>query len=64
MSREEIEVVIDQEGEVTLHVQGVKGKGCTKLTQDVEKALGKVGRRKMTREATEKPLEVKRCIRH
>jgi hypothetical protein len=64
MNREEIEVVIDQEGEATVHVQGVKGKGCTALTAELEKALGQVGQRTMTREAGERPLEVKRCARH
>jgi len=64
MTREEIEVVIDEEGAATLHVQGVKGKTCTDLTDDVEKALGKVTRRTATREAREVPLQVKRCAKH
>jgi hypothetical protein len=64
MKTVEIEVVVDQDGIATLHVQGAKGKTCTDLTEDIEKALGKVTRRTMTREATEAPVEVKRCARH
>jgi hypothetical protein len=64
MTREEIEVVIDEEGEATVHVQGVKGRSCTKLTADLERALGKVAKRTMTREALEAPVEVRRWARH
>jgi hypothetical protein len=64
MKTVEIEVVIDQDGIATLHVQGMKGKTCTDLTDEVEKALGKVTKRTTTREATEAPVEVKRCARH
>jgi len=64
MKTVDIEVVVDQDGIATLHVQGMKGKTCTDLTDEVEKALGKVTKRTMTREATENPVEVKRCARH
>ncbi len=64
MTREQIEIVIDEEGEATIHVRGVKGKSCTDLTADVEKALGKVTKRTATREAREAPLQVKTCVRH
>jgi hypothetical protein len=64
MMKVEIEVVVDQDGIATLHVQGVKGKTCTDLTDEVEKALGKITKRTMTREANEATAEVKRCARH
>jgi hypothetical protein len=64
MTREEIEIEINEEGAATIHVKGVKGKTCTKLTADLEKALGKVTGRKMTPEAREPPLQVKRWARH
>jgi hypothetical protein len=60
----EIEVVVGEDGEVTLHVKGVKGKTCTDLTDEVEKALGRVTKRTATREAHEAPVQVKRCARH
>ncbi len=37
---QEIEVVIDKAGNVTLLVRGVKGKGCAELTGEVEQLLG------------------------
>ncbi len=60
----EIEVVVGEDGEVALHVIGARGKACTDLTVEVEKALGRVIRRTATREAHEVPLEARRCIRH
>jgi hypothetical protein len=64
MNRQQIEVVIAPDGSATIHVTGVKGKGCTDLTAELEKALGKVQGRKATAEAREKPLKVQRCARH
>jgi hypothetical protein len=37
---QEIEVVIDQTGNVKLMVRGVKGSGCVELTGEVEQLLG------------------------
>jgi len=47
---EEIVVTIDEEGEVTIKVNGVKGHSCTKMTEFIEKELGKVKERKKTKE--------------
>jgi hypothetical protein len=52
-----IEFIIDAEGDVQLHVQGVKGESCTKLTSDIERALGNVKERKLTEEYKERPLK-------
>lgn len=43
---EEIKVTIDEEGDVSFEVKGVKGRGCEKLTRKLEEDLGKVTRRK------------------
>ena len=37
---QEIEVVISPNGEVKVHVQGVKGKKCTDITKGMEELLG------------------------
>ena len=37
---QEIEVVIDRDGNVKLLVRGVKGEQCLELTKDVEQLLG------------------------
>ncbi|MDI7266603.1 MAG: DUF2997 domain-containing protein [Myxococcota bacterium] len=60
----EVEVVVDEAGHAVVHVTGVKGASCRELTDDMEKALGTVTKRKATREAHEVPLEAKRCARH
>ena len=50
MRTEEIEIKISEEGKVTFHVKGVKGKGCVSLTEAMEKALGIVESRTYTTE--------------
>lgn len=37
---EEITVTIDNDGNVKVHVRGVKGDACLALTQSLEQALG------------------------
>jgi hypothetical protein len=59
MELQEIEVVIDKDGQVRIEVRGVKGGGCTDLTKGLEEALGgQVVERQMTGEALEQPQEV------
>jgi len=54
MEMQEIEVVIDKDGEVKLEVRGVKGMSCLDLTKDLEAALGgQVEERQMTAESQE-----------
>lgn len=51
MAGKEVIATIDEDGEVTVSVRGVKGKACLKLTEQIEKLLGgKVVERKLTRE--------------
>lgn len=42
MSKPQIEVEIDEQGNSTVSVTGVSGSDCKALTDDIEKALGKV----------------------
>ena len=54
MNLEEIEIVIDKDGQVHIQVRGVKGTACLELTKDLEAALGgQVESREMTPEAYE-----------
>jgi hypothetical protein len=54
MDLQEIEIVIEKNGQVRLEVRGVKGNACLDLTQDLEAALGgQVASRQMTSEALE-----------
>jgi len=40
MQMQEVEVVIDAVGKVTITVRGVRGKTCVDLTRPLEEALG------------------------
>ena len=54
MEMQEIEVIIEKDGQVRLEVRGVKGESCLDLTKDLEAALGgDVANREMTPEALE-----------
>ena len=54
MELQEIDVYIDENGQVRLEVRGVKGQGCLELTKDLEAALGgAVEERRLTPEAFE-----------
>lgn len=51
---EEIELIYDPKTGVTsIHVTGVKGRTCTKLTEELEKNLGGKVRRNITSEYSE-----------
>ena len=54
MELNEIEAVIDKDGQVRIAVHGVKGAACLELTKNLEAALGAdVLSRQMTAEAYE-----------
>jgi hypothetical protein len=56
MEIQEIEITIDKNGQVVLHVRGAKGMVCQDITRDLEKALGgEVIEHQLTPEALEKP---------
>ena len=58
MEMQEIQVIIEKDGQVRLEVCGVKGPACLDLTKDLEEALGgKVEDRQMTSEALESQVQ-------
>lgn len=48
--RREITFTIDDNGEVSIQVSGVKGAECERLTREIEQALGMVQTRQHTSE--------------
>lgn len=54
MNLEEVEITINKNGEVEIHVRGAKGKECLALTADLEESLGGVV---ISREWTPEALE-------
>ncbi|BAQ67054.1 DUF2997 domain-containing protein [Geminocystis sp. NIES-3709] len=60
MDLQEIDVFIDDNGEVKLEIRGVKGQKCLDLTQDLEAILGgEIISREMTPEAGEVIQKIK-----
>jgi hypothetical protein len=56
MDLQEVEVTIDRDGQVHVHVRGVKGQSCLEITRALEEALGGVVlSREMTPESLDQP---------
>ena len=56
---EEVEVFIDKDGRIQLHVKGVKGMSCLDTTKSLEEALGgEVESKEMTSDAYETVQEI------
>jgi hypothetical protein len=58
MSMQELEITIDNEGRVLVHVSGVKGEECLALTKNLENAVGDVQERSFSSDYYEQPVEV------
>ena len=59
-----VEFIIKRSGDVTAHVQGVKGAKCIDLTKGLEESLGKVMERKKTAEYhKEEPVAIVQRVR-
>lgn len=49
-NKEELEILIDETGNITIHVHGVKGKSCVKNAEEVANNVGRVVNRSYTSE--------------
>lgn len=47
-NKDELEISIDKEGNVTIKVVGGDGSSCVELTKELEEALGLVDKRTLT----------------
>lgn len=57
MGMEQIEIQVDRDGNVTVHVEGVKGDECLRITKELEEALGVVTDRSYSAEYFEEQVE-------
>lgn len=65
MDVQEIEVIIEKNGQVRVEVRGVKGPACLDLTRSVEQALGgAVLDRQLTPEALEEAQQTDAAHQH
>ncbi|MHA2290096.1 MAG: DUF2997 domain-containing protein [Promethearchaeota archaeon] len=53
----ELEITIDEKGNVSYTVNGLKGKTCTEKTKFLDKALGEVAKRDFKRDYYEHPVD-------
>ena len=58
MTMQELEITIDNEGRVVVHVKGVQGEECLALTKDLENVVGDVQERFYSSDYYEQPAEV------
>ena len=50
---EKIEVIVEANGQSSIHIQGVKGKKCIELTKEIDDLFGGPTGRKLTSEFRE-----------
>ncbi|MBN3041152.1 MAG: DUF2997 domain-containing protein [Candidatus Omnitrophica bacterium] len=53
-SKQEIEILISEEGDIKFHIKGIKGAKCLELVKVLEKKFGKVKDLTLTSEYYEK----------
>ena len=56
MGMQQIEIQVDRDGNVTVHVEGVKGEECIRITKCLEEALGALTDRSFTTEYFEEQV--------
>lgn len=59
MEMQELEITIDGEGRVLVHVNGVSGEGCLAVTRGLEEAVGTVTERSYAPSYYEQPAAVR-----
>ena len=59
MAQHEVEIVIAKNGEVKVHVKGVKGKGCLEYAQWLAEIVGKVKDQQNTSEYYEPEIKTR-----
>lgn len=63
MAQHDIEITISKTGEVKVHIEGVKGKGCLEYAKWLSKIIGKVENQKMTSEYYEPEIKTRINLR-
>lgn len=53
---QEIELFIDEDGELKVHIKGIKGKRCLSELESLASALGEEKNRELTSEYYEQPV--------
>lgn len=61
--KQEIEVTISSDGQVSLRPKGAKGADCLELTRAIEEAVGEVERREFTSEYYERGAGIDAHVR-
>lgn len=64
MTMQELEITIDNEGRVLVHVNGVKGEECLSLTKNLENAVGDVQERSFSSDYYEQPVTVSPSLKN
>ncbi len=49
-NKEELEIFIDETGQITIHVHGIKGKSCVKNAEEIAHNVGQIVNQSFTSE--------------
>lgn len=58
MKREEVEIIINENGEIKIETKGIKGKRCEEMALSLEKVLGKIIKKERKPEYYEKEISI------
>jgi len=59
MGKTELEIIIDENGEVHLDIKGIKGKGCIAIAEIVAQILGQMKNKQLKPEYYEDEVVIK-----
>ncbi len=64
MVMKELEIIINQSGDVRIQVKGIKGSKCLELTNWIETTLGDLTTRELTDDYYESAVELNPILQH
>ncbi len=63
MAKVELEIIIDENGEVLVDVKGMKGKKCEEISNYIEEALGEIKSKKKKPEYYEEEVKISSSVK-
>ncbi|MDI6755231.1 MAG: DUF2997 domain-containing protein [Thermodesulfobacteriota bacterium] len=63
MAKQELEIIIDENGEIQMDIKGMKGKKCLDFAQMVAKAVGELKDKKVKPEFYQQEVELSKDLR-
>lgn len=63
MAKVELEIIIDEDGEVQVDIKGMKGKKCEEISKYIEEILGEIKNKKKKPEYYEEEVKISSSLK-